>query len=134
MKKTDLKNLIRKILKEQMGAPLATMKAPKMGEQSMNSKEGLFLQIDGGTPIPINSPRDLAKHLPGIDQMGAQFMMENVDRLTCDENINEQTVATNILRPGQSKKAGAQCNKCGGALLGACLSKNACLGIFPGNK
>ena len=119
MKKSELKNLIRKILKEQ---------------QNMNSREGLFLQIDGGTPIPINSPRDLAKHLPGIDQMGAQFMMENVDRLTCDENINEQRSSTNVLRPGQSRKAGAQCNKCGGALLGACLSKNACLGIFPGNK
>ena len=115
MKKSELKNLIRKILKEQ---------------QNMNSREGLFLQIDGGTPIPINSPRDLAKHLPGIDQMGAQFMMENVDRLTCDENINEQRSSVNVLRPGQSRKAGAQCNKCGGALLGACLSKNACLGIL----
>ena len=115
MKKSELKNLIRKILKEQ---------------QNMNSRDGLFLQIDGGTPIPINSPRDLAKHLPGIDQMGAQFMMENVDRLTCDENINEQRSSVNVLRPGQSRKAGAQCNKCGGALLGACLSKNACLGIL----
>ena len=109
MKKSELRKLIREILKEQMPNPGVARDIPEPKLPSAVERSKIIMNP---------KPSDLQKH--GITQSEYNSVLKKL--MKAKKRINENKMSLN------EKKKWWQCGNCGGAKFGACLgASNGCL-------